>query len=326
MLTLQLRLHRYKTSRIINHLLSFLIIQFCLFTQATLVSAQEIIDLEDVPVSNDFNVGPTRYRLSLNPGEESYSNIQITNRMGQETGFIIEIEDFTSQEDADKYTKFLGSEKSQFSSKEWFEPQVDSFVLQHGQKIKIPIKVDVPLTAEPGDHYSAVFIKTTCSKKKVGSISLSSRVGVLFLINVNGQTNKSGGLNYFKNTSSLYTSPEATFEIEYQNTGNVHLNPVGKITITNLLNKKSEVLSIDDWIILRDSTRRKEIDWKPVRAIGAFKAVLDLNNGFSDSNYLETVYFYILPKKEILVTSLILIFIFLFANFFIKKYEIRKKK
>lgn len=59
-----------------------------------------INDQGDVDVLNTFIIGPTRSILTLNPGDEEYVDLQITNREGHRQAYKLTTEDFVSQDNA----------------------------------------------------------------------------------------------------------------------------------------------------------------------------------------------------------------------------------
>jgi len=302
-----------------------------LFEAETKSSPAESIKIElmeNVPVRNDFSIGPTKYTLDLNPGEKTVAELQITSRIEKETDFIVGVEDFTSQEDPEKYTKFLGEEKGQFSSKEWFKPAVWKFTLKHGERIYLPIKITVPKDAEVGGHYSAVFVKTLPGedKNKTG-ITLSSRVGSLFLLNIgDGQAKTSGELISFKTSRKIYGFLPITFELNFKNDGDVHLTPFGKIIISNIFGKTIDQIIVKDWVVLRSSDRAQRTGWQPKFAFGRYTASAQVERGYNNLVDVKTTTFYVLPVKLLGSVFGGLIILGLLIKLITSKFEIRKKE
>lgn len=284
--------------------------------------------LEGVPVRNDFSLGPTKLTLDLKPGEEKVAELQITSRIEKETDFTVGVEDFTSQEDPEKYTKFLGEEKGQFSSKEWFTPAVSEFTLKHGERIYLPIKIAVPKDAEVGDHYSAVFVKTVPGADEAkNGITLSSRVGSLFLIKVgDGQVKTSGEMISFGTGKKIFGSLPITFELNFKNGGDVHLTPFGKIIVSNLFGKTVDEITVKDWVVLRSSSRTQKAEWKPGFAFGKYTATAQIERSYNNLTDVKVTTFYVLPVKIMggVLGSLIVLAVLI--KFLTSKFEIRKKE
>ncbi len=288
----------------------------------------KIEQLEGVEVRNNFSIGPTKFSFDLKPGEETVAELQITSRIEKETDFEVGVEDFTSQEDPEKYTQFLGKEKSQFSSKEWFAPAVWEFTLKHGERIFLPVKITVPKDAEVGDHYSAVFVKTVPGEDegKTG-ITLSSRVGSLFLLTIgDGEVKTAGELVSFETSKKVYDSLPITFELNFQNQGDAHLTPLGKIIVSNLFGKTVEEVTVKDWVILRSSSRIQKTEWKPGFAFGKYTATAQIERGYNNLTDVKTTTFYVLPVKVLGGVLGGLIALAILVKFFTAKFEIKRKK
>jgi len=288
----------------------------------------KIEQLEGVEVHNDFSIGPTKFSLDLKPGEETVAELQITSRIEKKTDFEVGVEDFTAQEDPERYTQFLGEEKSQFSSKEWFQPAVWKFTLKHGERIYLPIKITVPQDAEVGGHYSVVFVKTVPKEDEKGSgITLSSRVGSLFLLSIgDGEVKTQGELVSFKTSKKIYGSWPVTFELNFKNEGDVHLTPFGKIIISNLFGKTIDQATVKDWVVLRSSSRVQRVEWKQGFALGKYTATAQIERGYNNLTDVKTTTFYVLPVKVIGGVLGGLIILAVLFKFFTAKFEIRKKK
>lgn len=294
------------------------------FVESTQELQTKIEQLQGVPDRGDFALGPTRFTYSLDPGEEIIVEIEITSRIGEETEFEVGVEDFTAWEDPEKYTKFLGEEKSQFSSREWFQPAVREFTLKHGERIYLPVKITVPQDAEVGDHYSAVFIKTV--PEVSSGVILSSRVGSLFLITVgDDKVKKKGKIVSFKSAKGFYSSLPAVFEINFNNTGNVHLEPFGNVIISNIFGETIDEIKVPQWILLRESERIQKVDWSPDSAFGKYTATVQIERGYDNQTDVKTVTFWVLPVKSLAYIFGGLIVAVISVKFFTGRFEIRKK-
>ncbi len=192
---------------------------------------------EGTEIRNDFVLGPTRFIYDLEPGQEIWTEIQITNRMKNSTEFELHVEDFTSSLDTNNYTHFLGEGVGQFSSKTWFQLGTEKIILKFGERAYIPIKITVPKEVEPGDHYSAVFVQTAKEDDDANTtgITLTSRAGALFLFNTGkDKAVLNGFLQSFRTSNKIFTKPAINFLLTFKNEGNVHLIPSGRIVIKDI--------------------------------------------------------------------------------------------
>lgn len=286
-----------------------------------------IEQLENVPFRNDFSIGPTRFSLEVQPGEETVAELQITSQIEMKTTFEVGVEDFTSQDDPEKYTKFLGEEKGQFSAKEWFTPAVQTFTLEHGERIYLPVTIDVPMNAEVGDHYSVVFIKTVLGEdQEETGITFSSRIGSLFLLSVgDGLTYNSGEFTSLETDKNVYSSLPVNFVLHFQNEGNVHLIPFGKIVINNMLGSTVAEVSVPDWVVLRESSREQTVEWDTKQAFGRYTATAQIERGYDNIIDVRTVSFWVIPVKTVGIALGTLVAVIVVYKVLSAKFEIRRK-
>jgi len=174
----------------INFLASGLMaIAISLFNGIGCLYAYTIEDLRDIPVENDFVLAGSKVELWLDPGQSYTKELLITNRLGKRMDFTIEIEDFEGTKDLENPTKLLGDERGPYSLKDYLKPELMNFSLEHGQRMILPVTVEIPLNAEPGGRYGSVLITANPSsaegsvekEKAKGQINLITRLASLFL-------------------------------------------------------------------------------------------------------------------------------------------------
>ena len=314
----------------------FIGVVFGLVANVAFVSAYEIQDIEETPIRNDFVLGPGKTDLNLDPGSEIVKNLMITNRLGREMNFKIDIEDFTGSDDPEKTVVLLGSEKGPYSLKDYLKPEITEFALQHGQRIILPVRIQIPEDAEPGGLYGSVLVSTdppeTEPERSKGQTRIISRLGMLFLIRVNGEITEDGFLHEFKISEPqklFYEKGPIPFELLFQNNGNVHLSPYGKIEIINLMGKKVGELEVDPYFAMPDSLRKREIQWGREQLFGRYTATLFLNRNYvGEENIIDqkTITFWAFPWKMMLVVIIGIVFLILLIRWFFRKFKFELKK
>jgi len=285
---------------------------------------------------NDFILEPGKVEMFVNPGETLTKSITVTNRAAGSVSFKIEIEDFIGSNDQDKPVVLLGDEKSPTSFKDNVVPDVKSFTLAANGSINIPIKINVPMDAQPGGFYTSVLVSNEPSVKAQGKTAntegmakVISRVGTLFFVRVNGVANESGALDDFKMTRPINESEDLyKFNILFRNDGNVHLVPFGWVTVTNLFGKTVGKVPVDAYFAMPKSIRYRDIDWSAPFLFGRYEAKVDLNRGYG-SNLVDskTITFWVIPWKiTVTVLAVLLVVILAFYVFFRKFKLVAKKK
>ncbi|GBD34226.1 hypothetical protein HRbin34_00552 [bacterium HR34] len=292
--------------------------------------AYEIVNYSNMDVRNDIVLSPPRWEVEASPGDETVKVITVANRTGKTQNFKVEVEDFTGTYNLEDPIKFYGEGTSPFSAKGWIKPEVDKFTLKHGDEIRFKVFVRVPENAEPGGKYGAVFVATIPQKSEnVDTISIVSRIGSLFLIKVKGDVLEKGYLTDFSSDKSIYfTNNPIKFSFVFTNKGNVHLKPKGFIEIYNLIGSKVDVVNVDDYFVLPDSARKREVFWTPKLAFGKYTANLILEHQEGDNTVTETkkISFFVIPFNILAIIGGVLILIYILWRFVFSKIQITFKK
>lgn len=216
----------------------------------------------DYALANDFVLSPAKVEVFAKPGERIEKEINITNRLGRTSNFIVEVEDF------------IGFDVPSF--KNYVKPEKSIFRLEDGEKINLKIEIDIPENAEPGGFYATVLV----SPKRIdgesqAEVSLSARIGSRFFVRVEGEAEEAGLLEKFEKTDN-------GFSILFRNQGNVHSNLYGKIEIKNIFGKVVDSIEIDPYFSLPNSLRHREIEWGSEKGLGYYTAHLSLSRGYKD--------------------------------------------
>lgn len=313
-----------------NIFLSALFISgFLFFANSALASTITQLQVDN---RNDFILEPAKQEVDLDPGTSDTRSISITSRISTPTTFEVTTEDIIGSEDPTKPVILLGGDKSPYSLKDYLHPDTDQFTLNFGQKITIPVSIDLPKTAAPGGFYAAVIVSNAPSKiaSSTGQASAItiSRIASLFFVKVNGPVNQSGQLTDFKIKESgpIYQNGNLTFEIYFKNDGTVHLVPYGTIDIKNMWGQIVSTIPVDAYFSLPQSLRYREVAWSDPAALGHYTATLHLNRGYGSTTDERTIGFWVIPYKIILITLLIIIILVGLIYFFVRNFEFKRKK
>ncbi|MEK7572662.1 MAG: hypothetical protein AAB493_02315 [Patescibacteria group bacterium] len=311
---------------------SFFLLGYLVFQRYSFAFEKTKIDI--LP-QNDFVVEPGKTEVFLDGGETVIKSITVTNRIDRKIRFKLSTEDFIGTENKEQPLVLLGDENSPYSLKDFIIPEIKEFELELGERITIPIKISIPIDAEPRGYYGALIVSNDPSlqaeensKEIVGKTKIISRIGSLFLLKINGEGKEEGSIEDFKTIGPkkiFYEKRPDGFEIAFKNSGNVHLVPYGTITIRNLFGATIKTLPVDAYFVLPDSIRYREIKWTDGFSLGRYTAVLSLNKGYGNEYDNAKLAFWILPWKILLMIFVGISLIVATVYYLLTRFELRKK-
>jgi hypothetical protein len=290
---------------------------------------------EQIPGSDiqlgDFVVGPGKAEVVVKPGETVYKEITVTNRIDDNRSFQFHIEDMSGSADGREAVVLLGDQSGPYSLKDYVSVPESVISLKLGERARIPVKISMPLEAEPGGYYGAVLVSTIQDNAESdGAIAQSpivARIGTLFFITVPGEATKESTLLSFgtQNDQWWFTKGPIELGVSYENKGSIHLNPYGEVRITNMLGNEVGYVELDPWFVLPKSIRTRDITWESEFLLGRYALTASINRGYENIIDSKTIYIWVIPWQLIVsVFAAIFGILFLFRWFF-NKFELKRK-
>ena len=183
-----------------------------LFFSPCPASAYRVEKLKELENFGDVDLGPTIFYVSAKQGETLTRTLQITNRSGNVDTYQIEIEDFEgSTDNATQSTVLLGKNAGKYGAKDWFTCEKNELMLDHADRAFLDCMIRVPENAKAGDYYAAFLVhstkKTTVEADNAPKVEVTSRVGSLFIIRVEGDITEGGSLLSFITDKYRYDDP-----------------------------------------------------------------------------------------------------------------------
>jgi hypothetical protein len=155
--------------------------------------------------------------------------------------------------------------------------------------------------------------------------------GPLLLVRIAGEVVERGAITEFSVNPDSATSLPVDFALRFQNTGTVHVKPVGVVKITNMFGGTSAVIPINEMggNVLPDSARvfsstwqREELpenasefvkEWKNF-GFGQYTATVILNYGASDQVASATTSFWVMPWMLIVLAIVLIVIVVLLVQ------------
>ncbi len=325
-------------TRIYNSAYLLALVVFGVFAFSGTVNAYEV---EQIPggdqVFGDFVVGPTKIDVVLEPGTKRVIELLVTNRMGSKRLFSLGVEDMRGSDDVSQPVVLLGDDRGPYSLKDYLKFPTQTFELGHGERARIPVTISIPANAQPGGLYGSVLVTTNSIKgkddgtKKEGALAgtvIVSRIGALFFVTVPGDAHKEGKVVKFATVpdgKTFFSQGPIGFQILFENTGSVHLNPSGDISIKNILGEEVGAVAIEPWYALPGSTRLRELTWNRSNLFGRYTAEARISRGYNNEMDVVTTSFFVIPWMFLAIGIFGLAVAFFILRFILKTFKIARK-
>lgn len=279
----------------------------------------------------DFVVGPGRTEIEVDPGETVIQEVSVTNRISNDRTFRLVVEDISGTNDGSSAVTLLGEERGPYSIRDYISFPKETFVLALGERARIPVTITVPPDAEPGGYYGSILVSTVQdpggTETNMPRSPIIARVGSLFFIRVRGDAVTQGETKEVSllNDKRWYESGPIEMGILYENTGSVHVNPYGELSVTNMFGEEVGFVELEPWFVLPSSLRVREITWDREFLLGRYKVTARVNRGYDDIVDEVTTTFWVLPWKIVGGVFLVLFLVIFGIRAFFRTFEFKRK-
>ncbi len=286
-----------------------------------------------------LTVSPTIFDQTTDPGSVLKGTITLTNETDSAQTYYTSVQNFVAEGEDGRQQFLPETDKTGLAT--WLKTTVPSLFLKSGESREVNWTIDLPKSAEPGGHYGAVFFSTQPPNDKGVTVGIGAKLGVLFLVNVNGEIKENAVIESFRVTegdsafggteTSLLSHLPADFELRLRNQGSVHLRPVGQIDIQSMLGRKSASIAVNplDSKVLPNSIRRIRSVWGPVDlgkdtgfvaglknewkgfAFGRYTAKAQVEYGMSKQHVEAVASFWVIPWRILSVVFVLLVLLVL---------------
>jgi hypothetical protein len=264
-----------------------------------------------------------------------YTEVSVTNRISSDREFFLQVEDIEGAQDGSSMITLPQGSKSPRGLVDFISFPETALELDLGERARIPVAINVPPDASPGGYFGAVLVSTVRKSDAEGDLiprsPIIARVASLIFLTVEGEVVESGETLSFDTINNQsywglwYEKGPIDFGILYENTGTIHLNPYGEISIKNILGEEVGYLQLEPWFVLPNALRLREFSWDREFLFGRYTAEARINRGYNDEIDVLTTSFWVLPWR--LVGSIFFgLFIIIFTvRAFFRKFEFKRK-
>jgi hypothetical protein len=236
-----------------------------------------------------------------------------------------EVNDFVANgEDGTPKILTDSTKENPYSLKNWIT-EIPKLSLTPRQIVEVPITINVPSNASPGGYYAVVRFTAQAANPEKSGVSLSASLGALVFLKVNGDAKEQLEISEFSTQQDgknawLFESSPVSFLERIKNTGTIHAQPTGKVTIKDAFGKVVATVNInlEGSNVLPEQTRRftGKLDSTVIgnrMLFGRYTAELTVSYGSKGQTLTSTTSFWVIPYR--LILFIIFAFIVLFFAF-----------
>ncbi|MEZ4200089.1 MAG: LytR C-terminal domain-containing protein [Candidatus Paceibacterota bacterium] len=279
-----------------------------------------------------LSVTPSLFQVSAEPGQQWQSSVKMVNTNSYPITVYAEAVNFAPRDEAGhgKFIPVFAELTEGTTLAEWIHlDKEQAITIEPEASAVIPLTILVPEDASPVGHFGAILIGTRPPGEDSSlAVKTSQIVSSLLFMRIEGDVVEKGVIRSFSVAKRLVETPDATFNVRFENRGNVHLQPQGQIVISNMWGKRRGVIPINYSThfgnVLPDSIRTFTFDWHGERSwldIGRYHAEVSLAYG-NDLKNFETreLAFWVLPLKPLFITLLVIVFSIWFLTWMVRRY------
>jgi len=255
-----------------------------------------------------LTISPSIFEGVVTQGKTSSQVFQLKNNSGVPLPIKCYIRNFDASDEEGGVAIPEEADTTRYSPRSWISIASPDFILQPQTSHEVTIKFNPPKDLPPGGYYGILFAEPLLPESflDVSSLQVGGRLGSLLFLVSPGDINEKGKIASVNFPRFVFSRPAPDFNIRFENQGNVHLRPAGKITLTNRLTKKSQTVEVPEFTTLPGKTRQQRIKLNVVWP-GLYRSDLELKYGQDHKILRSTSQFYYLPTTSILLAGAVLL-------------------
>lgn len=276
-----------------------------------------------------IQVSPVVINLNAEKGQVYNLKLTVTNVTANTLLLKSAVNDFSAKDETGNPQVILDQNATNggYSLKSWVSP-ITPITLGAQQNQTVNFTISIPENAEPGGHYGVVRFSGLEPSAGDQNVSLTASVGVLILARVQGDvveqlsvkemfTAKSG------KSTSMFSMGPVEIVSRIQNSGNVHVQPVGNIVVTDSFGKTVATLPVgsNSQNVLPGSIRRYETSFDKSWLFGRYTAKLSAAYGTTGGVLMGSTVFWVIPYKLIAFIAVTLFVIIWGGKRLIRRYN-----
>lgn len=267
---------------------------------------------------------PPRLEITAEPGQVVTKEIKVRNESKTQRTINTTIKDFIVTDDQGTPIQ-VDSDDNRWAASSWLQVSPSKLQLKAGETKSLQLTVITPDDALPGGHYAVVLHtpQNEITLSETGS-AIETNVGTLVYITIPGDIKESARVKDFSAPFFSEYGP-IDFKAVVTNLSDIHIAPIGSVSITNLLGSKTADLAIPETNIFPYTSRNLNTTLNKKWLFGRYKAQLLAGYGTTGNALTATLYFWVVPWR-LIITLVAIIVILLILIYLAKKKKDSPKK
>ncbi|MEO5628093.1 MAG: hypothetical protein ABIQ89_04385 [Candidatus Saccharimonadales bacterium] len=289
-----------------------------------------LVNAQQNDVGQGIQVSPVVIDLNGEKGQDYSLKVTVTNITAGSLVLKSSVNDFTADGESGNPKVILDENADNgYSLKSWVSV-VPSFTLQSKESRTLTLAITIPIDAEAGGHYGVIRFTGTPPDQSDANVSLNASVGVLLLTRVDGDITENLVVKQMSaqkkgKNSGLIANGPVTIATRVENTGNVHLKPVGTMTIKDTFGKVvgSFPFGSNSQNVLPKTTRLYTQEFDKRWMFGRYTASVQAAYGTTGGVLQGSTTFWVIPFKLIIFVIVLLAIIIFGLRYLIKGHNKR---
>lgn len=256
-------------------------------------------------VSNGLSAIPPRLDMEeVKPDQTKTVSIKVRNESTETKTINVSLRDFvvTDNQGTPTFLESTNTESNRWAASSWIQVSPTSLTLKPGETKGLTLTVMPPANALPGGHYTAVVYSPESGSINSTGASVQTNVGTLVYVTVPGDINQNATIQSFTAPKFSEFGP-VDFKSTIKNYSDIHIQPVGSITVTNWLGGQTAKLALDQTNIFPYTTRNFENTLDKKWLFGRYKATLNAVYGTAGGVVAATIFFWVIPWRLLILTA-----------------------
>ena len=274
--------------------------------------------------NQSFQISPPTSTYAADPGATVKGTIKVNNLTNVALTLNVGKENFVAKGEEGEI-ELTDSADPLYSLAPWFNAAVTLITVPPLGSTSFNYTIAVPANAEPGGRYGSITFNTIAPKLANGEsgAAVQQQLAAIIFLRINGAANENLKVASFATgiysdakkftAKNFFEYAPVDFLTRVQNSGNVHEQPTGTITIKNMFGFTTATIPLDQHYVIPGAIRALHnsypVTGKKKIMLGYYTA--HVNATYANGKTLTAdVSFTVIPYKLLIVIVIILLVIF----------------